>query len=179
MKAGVYGRAPTLDMASSSVASGFGFGACLKPMWLSEICRKVNPLPACAFASEIPSSDDRGTPPAIVHSTPVSTADHAFQAPQRPLRFSAARTGATPRRPNPMQAPATRLSQFFPDPRYANVVADRLCQARSSRRFRQEPRRFHFIGEDLNEGGWRRADQRCLACGSRRVLVPGLAPCAA
>src|SRR5712675_1818590 len=79
MKAGFCGKAPTLAMASSSVASGFGFGACLKPMWLSEICRKVNPLAACAFASEIPSSDDLGTPPAIVHSTPSARPDHAFQ----------------------------------------------------------------------------------------------------
>src|SRR5260370_8092062 len=79
MKAGFCGRAPTLAMASSSVPSALGFAACLNPMWLSEICRKVNPLAACAFASEIPSSDDLGTPPAIVHSTPSARPDHAFQ----------------------------------------------------------------------------------------------------
>jgi hypothetical protein len=41
-------------------------------MWLSEICRNVKPLAACALASDAPrSDDDRGTPPTIVHSTPV------------------------------------------------------------------------------------------------------------
>src|SRR5580700_154057 len=84
MKAGLLASAPTLAIASSRVASGFGLAGCLKPMWLSEICRKLNPCAACALAAEIPSSeDDRGTPPAIVHSTPVPAQIMHSSAPRR------------------------------------------------------------------------------------------------
>src|SRR5882672_5403333 len=84
MKAGFCGNAPILAMASSSVAIGLGFAGALKPMWLSEICRNVKPVAACAFASEIPSSDDdRGTPPAIVHNTPVPAQIMHSNAPRR------------------------------------------------------------------------------------------------
>jgi hypothetical protein len=72
MKAGRSGSVSIFIMASSSMAIGSGFAAPLKPMWLSEICRNVKPLAACALASDAPrSDDDRGTPPTIVHSTPV------------------------------------------------------------------------------------------------------------
>src|SRR6266699_2902443 len=77
---------PILAMASSSVAIGLGFAGALKPIWLSEICRKVKPLAACALASEIPSNDDdRGTPPTIVHSTPVPAQIMHSNAPRRSM----------------------------------------------------------------------------------------------
>src|SRR6266481_5548692 len=86
MKAGFCGNAPILAMASSSVAIGLGFAGALKPMWLSEIWRNVKPVAACALASEIPSSDDdRGTPPAIVHSTPVPAQIMHSNAPRRSM----------------------------------------------------------------------------------------------
>jgi hypothetical protein len=45
-----------------------GFRICwlLESDMLSEIWRQVKPLDPCAFAVEIPSSDDRGTPASIV-----------------------------------------------------------------------------------------------------------------
>src|SRR5215470_15955728 len=83
MKAGFCGSALILAMASSSVAIGLGFAGALKPMWLSEICRNVKPVDACALASDIPSSDDdRGTPPTIVQSTPVPAQSMHSSAPR-------------------------------------------------------------------------------------------------
>src|SRR6516162_2471115 len=57
-------------MASSSVPITLGLAGLSKPMWLSLICRKVSLLAGAASApSMIPS--ESGTPPEIVHSTPV------------------------------------------------------------------------------------------------------------
>src|SRR6516164_8977210 len=57
-------------MASSSVPITLGLAGLSKPMWLSLICRKVSLLGWAASApSMIPS--ESGTPPEIVHSTPV------------------------------------------------------------------------------------------------------------
>src|SRR5215469_16132637 len=73
-------------MASSSVAIGLGFAAPLKPIWLSEICKNVKALNACALASDIPSSDDElGTPPITVHSTPVPAQVMHSNAPRRSM----------------------------------------------------------------------------------------------
>src|SRR5258707_5940096 len=81
MNAGFCGSAPILTIASSRVASTLGLAGLLKPMWLSEIWRNVNPL-AAAFASEIPSIDDRGTPPDTVHNTPVPAQSMHSKAPR-------------------------------------------------------------------------------------------------
>ena len=48
MKAGFFGSALTLAMASSSVPSAFGLAGLSKPTWLSLICRKVRPCASCA-----------------------------------------------------------------------------------------------------------------------------------
>src|SRR6516165_11932812 len=57
-------------MASSSVPITLGLAGLSNPMWLSLICRKVSLLGWAASApSMIPS--ESGTPPEIVHSTPV------------------------------------------------------------------------------------------------------------
>src|SRR5271168_2775889 len=86
MKAGLFGRAPTLAIASSSVPNGFGLAGCLNPMWLSDIWRKLNPFAAWALAAEIPSSEeDRGIPPAIVHGTPVPAQIMHSSAPRRSM----------------------------------------------------------------------------------------------
>jgi hypothetical protein len=45
----------------------------------------VKPLDACAFAVEIPTSDDRGTPAAIVHSTRVPAQIMHSNAPRRSM----------------------------------------------------------------------------------------------
>src|SRR6266853_547210 len=81
MNAGFCGSAPILTIASSRVARTLGLAGLLKPMWLSEIWRNVNPL-AAAFASEIPSIDDRGTPPDTVHNTPVPAQSMHSKAPR-------------------------------------------------------------------------------------------------
>src|SRR5262245_43988494 len=70
MKAGLTVSALTFPIASSSVLSTFGLAGLSKPTWLSLICRKVSGVAACALASPTMPSE-RGTPPAIVHSTPV------------------------------------------------------------------------------------------------------------
>ena len=73
MKAGLFGSALTLADASSSVPSAFGLaGLKSKPIWLSLICRKVSPFPSAASASSMRPAE-RGTPPEMVHSTPVPT----------------------------------------------------------------------------------------------------------
>src|SRR5580698_558803 len=72
MKAGFCGSALTLPMASSRVPSAFGLAGLSKPTWLSLICRKVRPLASCACASPMMPSEC-GTPPEMVHSTPVPT----------------------------------------------------------------------------------------------------------
>ena len=60
----------TFAMASSSVPITLGLAGLSKPMWLSLICKKVSLLAWAASApSMIPS--ESGTPPEIVHSTPV------------------------------------------------------------------------------------------------------------
>src|ERR1700761_1416273 len=72
MKEGLVGSALTLAIASSSVPSAFGLAGLSKPTWLSLICRKVSPLASWAWASPmIPS--ECGTPPEMVHNTPVPT----------------------------------------------------------------------------------------------------------
>src|SRR5215471_18117471 len=70
MKEGFAESDLTLAMASSSVPITLGLAGLSKPMWLSLICRKVSLLAGAASApSMIPS--ESGTPPEIVHSTPV------------------------------------------------------------------------------------------------------------
>src|SRR3984885_3408763 len=69
-KVGLIGSALTLTMASSSVPSAFGLAGLSKPTWLSLSCRKVRLLDVCACASPMMPSEC-GTPPEIVHSTPV------------------------------------------------------------------------------------------------------------
>src|SRR6516165_9426384 len=70
INAGFCGNALTLVIASSSVPSALGLAGLSKPTWLSLICRKVRPrLSAACASSMIPS--ECGTPPAMVHSTPV------------------------------------------------------------------------------------------------------------
>ena len=62
-------------IASSSVPLAFGLAGLSKPIWLSLICRNVRPLASAAMASEALASSTRpsecGTPPLMVHSTPV------------------------------------------------------------------------------------------------------------
>src|SRR6266487_33476 len=70
MNEGLAGSALILAMASWSVPIALGLAGLSKPTWLSLICRKVSLLGSAARAwSMMPS--DRGTPPEIVHSTPV------------------------------------------------------------------------------------------------------------
>src|SRR5262245_1587418 len=70
MKEGFAGSDLTLAMASSSVPITLGLAGLSNPTWLSLICRKVSLLGGAASApSMIPS--ESGTPPEIVHSTPV------------------------------------------------------------------------------------------------------------
>ncbi len=85
MKDGLIGIAFTLATASRSVPSASGFAALSKPMWLSLICRKVNPVGSAATASPI-SPTEWGTPPLTAQSTPV---------PAQTMHSS------TSRRPNP------------------------------------------------------------------------------
>jgi hypothetical protein len=44
MKEGFAGSAPILPIASFSVSMACGLAGLSKPMWLSEICRKVKPF---------------------------------------------------------------------------------------------------------------------------------------
>src|SRR5258707_1036911 len=70
MKEGLADSALILPIASPSVPIALGLAGLSKPTWLSLICRKVSLLGSAASApSMIPS--ERGTPPEIVHSTPV------------------------------------------------------------------------------------------------------------
>src|SRR6266849_2771260 len=85
MKDGLIGIAFTLATASRSVPSASGFAGLLKPIWLSLICRNVNPVGSAASASPI-NPTEWGTPPLTVHSTPV---------PAQTMHSS------TSRRPNP------------------------------------------------------------------------------
>ena len=57
-------------IASSSVPLAFGLAGLSKPIWLSLICRKVRPFGSAAIASST-SPSECGTPPLMVHSTPV------------------------------------------------------------------------------------------------------------
>jgi hypothetical protein len=72
MKDGFAGMALILPTASSSVPRALGLAGLSKPIWLSEICRKVSPRISSADARSIRPAE-RGTPPAIVHRTPVPT----------------------------------------------------------------------------------------------------------
>src|SRR5216683_680585 len=85
MKDGLIGIAFTLATASRSVPSVSGLAGLLKPIWLSLICRKVNPVGSAATASPI-SPTEWGTPPLTAQSTPV---------PAQTMHSS------TSRRPNP------------------------------------------------------------------------------
>ena len=68
MKSGLIGRAATWSSASFNVPSESGLAGLSKPIWLSEICTKENPLgAACAD----PIRREAGTPPAKVQTTPV------------------------------------------------------------------------------------------------------------
>src|SRR5262249_30301773 len=70
MKEGFAGSDLTLAMASSSVPITLGLAGLSNPIWLSLICRKVSLL---GWAASAPSMIPResGTPPEIVHNTPV------------------------------------------------------------------------------------------------------------
>src|SRR5712691_1109905 len=85
MKEGLIGIAFTLATASRNVPSASGFAALSKPMWLSLICRNVNPVGSAATASPI-NPTEWGTPPLTAQSTPV---------PAQTMHSS------TSRRPNP------------------------------------------------------------------------------
>src|SRR6266403_6276546 len=85
MKDGLIGIAFTLATASRNVPSASGFAALSKPMWLSLICRNVNPVDWAARASPI-NPTEWGTPPLTAQSTPV---------PAQTMHSS------TSRRPNP------------------------------------------------------------------------------
>src|SRR6266478_375007 len=85
MKDGLIGIAFTLATASRNVPSASGFAALSKPMWLSLICRNVNPVDWAASASPI-NPTEWGTPPLTAQSTPV---------PAQTMHSS------TSRRPNP------------------------------------------------------------------------------
>ena len=52
MKAGLARSPFTLPIASFKVPRASGLAGLLKPTWLSEICRKLNPCAACALAAE-------------------------------------------------------------------------------------------------------------------------------
>src|SRR6266403_6026257 len=85
MKDGLTGIAFTLATASRSVPSASGFAALSKPIWLSLICRNVNPVGSAASASPIIPTE-WGMPPLTAQSTPV---------PAQTMHSS------TSRRPNP------------------------------------------------------------------------------
>src|SRR4051812_46436572 len=85
MKDGLIGIAFTLATASRSVPSASGLAALSKPIWLSLICRNVNPVGSAASASPI-NPTEWGTPPLTAQSTPV---------PAQTMHSS------TSRRPNP------------------------------------------------------------------------------
>src|SRR6476659_7169205 len=70
-KAGFTGNALILLIASSSVPMVLGLAGLSKPTWLSLICRNVSPLGSAAATASPMRPVERGTPPAIVHSTPV------------------------------------------------------------------------------------------------------------
>src|SRR5262245_33058157 len=70
MKEGFAGSDLTFAMASSSVPITLGLAGLSKPMWLSLICRKVS-LPGWAASAPSMIPSESGTPPEIVHSTPV------------------------------------------------------------------------------------------------------------
>ncbi len=86
MKAGCGRRALIRSMARPSVPVTSVLAALLKPIWLSLIWTKLSPLVGGSAASAAPISRERGTPPAIVQSTPVPT--QAMQ-PSRPRRSMA------------------------------------------------------------------------------------------
>ena len=72
MKAGLVGMALIRSIASSSVPFALGLAGLSKPIWLSLICRKVRPEASFAIAWSIRPSEC-GTPPLMVHNTPVPT----------------------------------------------------------------------------------------------------------
>ena len=72
MKAGLVCMALIRSIASSSVPLALGLAGLSKPIWLSLICRNVSPLASAASAWSIRPSEC-GTPPLMVHSTPVPT----------------------------------------------------------------------------------------------------------
>src|SRR5262249_13318143 len=70
MKEAFAGSDFTLAMASSSVPITLGLAGLSNPIWLSLICREVSLLGWAASAPSIIPSES-GTPPEIVHNTPV------------------------------------------------------------------------------------------------------------
>src|SRR5258705_11162494 len=87
MKDGFTGIALILVIASSRVASALGLAGLSNPTWLSLICRKVRPPASCAMASSM-MPRERGTPPEMVHRTPVP-AQVMHSRTLRRLRFFA------------------------------------------------------------------------------------------
>src|SRR5712691_3894262 len=84
MKEGLTGIPFTLAIASFSVPSALGLAGLSKPIWLSLICRKVNPFGSAASASPTRPSEV-GTPPATVHNTPVPAQIMHSRAPRRSI----------------------------------------------------------------------------------------------
>src|SRR6266702_1399193 len=70
MNEGLAGSDLILPMASWSVPIALGLAGLSNPTWLSLICRKVSLLGSAASACSMMPSE-RGTPPEIVHNTPV------------------------------------------------------------------------------------------------------------
>src|ERR1700735_2568553 len=89
MKAGFWGAALTLAIASSNVAAGFGLAGRSQPRWLSEICAKVKPVAACAEAGVTPRiCETLGTPPTKVQIRPVPAHTMHSRAPRRSIANS-------------------------------------------------------------------------------------------
>src|SRR5882672_9607409 len=87
MNDGFTGIALILLIASSRVPSALGLAGLSNPTWLSLICRKVRPPASCALASSM-MPRERGTPPEMVHRTPVP-AQVMHSRTLRRLRFFA------------------------------------------------------------------------------------------
>src|SRR6476646_4493454 len=130
MKEGLIGIAFTLATASRSVPSASGFAALSKPMWLSLICRNVNPVDSAATAAPI-NPTQYGTPPLTAQNTPVpahtmhsSTSRRPTPGPRSSKPFLAmshlpgaqtAPNGAAKQETRPFQA-LFRKNMQFPEP---------------------------------------------------------------
>src|SRR5271154_5875598 len=134
MKAGFFGNAFILAIASSSVPSAFGLAGLSKPTWLSLICRKLKPRASCALASPMMPSEC-GTPPDTVHSTPVPTQVIHSRTLRRLTPSSRsnsliALTPVKPMVPEPLRLlrlPTTRLGESTVYSRPVSIFAGMVC----------------------------------------------------